>query len=118
MQPLTAAALGRAVGALALGLLVGAVGTVVHRAYQPWGMVGALVLVLSAAVTARAWSGWVTWVAFTGGLFLAVQVLAQHGPGGDVLVPAGTIGWVWVLGSIAVAVLVAVLPRRLFVDRP
>ena len=109
--------MGRAVGALVLGTVVGAVGTVVHRAYQPWGMVGALVLVLSAAVTARAWSGWVTWVAFLGGLFLAVQVLAQQGPGGDVLVPAGTLGWVWAIGSLAVAAAVGLLPRRLFVDR-
>ena len=117
MQPLTATAMGRALGALALGIVVGTVGTVVHRAYEPWGLVGALVLVLSAAVTARAWSGWVTWVAFLGGLFLAVQVLAQQGPGGDVLVPAGTLGWAWVIGSMATAVAVALLPRRLFVDR-
>lgn len=109
--------MGRAVGTLLLGVLVGTVGTVLHRAYQPWGMVGALLLVLSAAVTARAWSGWVTWVTFLGGVFLAVQVLAQQGPGGDVLVPAGVLGWVWVVGSIGVTVAVALLPRRLFVDR-
>lgn len=118
MQPLTAAAAGRAAGALLLGVLVGTVGTVVHRAYQPWGMVGALLLVLSAAVTARAWSGWVTWVGFLGGLFLAVQVLAQRGPGGDVLVPAGVLGLVWVFGSLVVTVAVALLPRRLFADGP
>ena len=50
------------------------------------------------------------------GLVVTVQVLSQTGPGGDVLVPdgPGSVGVarvVWVLGSIAVLVVAALLPR-------
>ena len=117
MQPLTLATLGKAVLTLACGVLVGAVGTVMHRASPPWGLLGTLVLALTASVTARAWAGWVTWVGYLGGLFFAVQAMAQTGPGGDLLVPAGeAIGWVWVVGSLALALGVGLLPGRLFTD--
>lgn len=113
------AAFGRAAGAFALGLGVGALGTVMHRAVQPWGLVLSLTLVLVAALTSRAWGRWPTFVGFAGGLFLAVQTLTSGGPGGDVLVPGTDAwGWAWVLGAIALCAVVAVLPRRLFVDAP
>lgn len=119
VQPLTAAVLGKAVLTLACGVLVGAVGTVMHRASPPWGLLGALALALTASVTARAWAGWVTWVGYLGGLFFAVQALAQTGPGGDLMVPAGeAIGWVWVVGSLVLALGVGLLPARLFTDGP
>lgn len=119
MRPLTAALLGKAVLTLVLGVIVGAVGTSVHRATVPWGMVGALALVAAAAVTSRAYGGWPTWGAFAAGLFITVQALAGTGPGGDQLVPAaGVLGWVWVLGSAGLALGVTALPRRLFDDRP
>ncbi len=119
MQPLTAATLGKAVLTLAGGVLVGAVGTVMHRASPPWGLLAALALALTASATARAWAGWVTWVGYLGGLFFAVQAMAQTGPGGDVLVPAReAIGWVWVAGSLALALGVGLLPARLFTDGP
>ena len=53
MPLLTASALGKAVATLVLGLVVGAVGTVMHRWHQPWGVVLCLALVVAAAVTTR-----------------------------------------------------------------
>lgn len=119
MRPLTAAALGKAVATFVLGVLVGVVGTVQHRWHEPWGVVLCLALVVVGSVTARAWGGWPTWVTYAGGVFFAVQALSQTGPGGDVLVPSGeAIGWVWVLGSIGLALITGALPPRLFRDRP
>ncbi|NMM17580.1 MAG: hypothetical protein HHJ14_10735 [Cellulomonas sp.] len=119
MQPFTGGALVRAAVALILGGVVGTVGTVAHRAIAPWGVVAALVLVLAAGVAVRAWSGYASLVAYAGGLFLLVQVLAQSGPGGDVLVPAGeSIGWVWIIGAPLVTGAAAFAPRRWFSDEP
>jgi F0F1-type ATP synthase assembly protein I len=108
-----------ALGALVLGLLVGAVGTVVHRSTRPWGLVVALLAVLAAAVAVRAWSGWVALVGLLVGLFAAVQVLASTGPGGDVMMPASdAYGWLWVGGAVLVPVLVGAAPRSWFADTP
>ncbi len=109
----------RALGALLLGLLIGAVGTVMHRSTRPWGLVVALLLVLAASVAVRAWSGWTAVVGLVVGLFVAIQVLSSTGPGGDVLVPASdALGWVWVGGALLLAALVAVAPRSWFADVP
>lgn len=119
MPTLTPRTVLRALGALLLGVLVGAVGTVMHRSTRPWGVVVCLLLVLAAAVVVRAWGGWVTSVGLLVGLFGSVQVLSGRGPGGDVLVPAdGMIGWVWALGTLLVAVAVLLAPRAWFADVP
>lgn len=115
MRPLTATVLGKAGATLLLGIVLGAVGTVMHRWHEPWGVVMCLAMVVAGSVTSRAWAGWPTWVAHAGGVFFAVQAMAQTGPGGDVLVPAGeAIGWVWVIGSIGLALGTGLLPARLF----
>ena len=119
MRPLTAAVLGKAMATLVLGLVVGVVGTGQHRWHQPWGVVLCLALVVAGSVTSRAWDGWPTWVTYAGGVFFAVQALSQTGPGGDVLVPAhAAVGWVWVIGSIVLALATGMLPSRLFRDHP
>lgn len=119
MPTITPRSVLRALGFLLLGVLVGAVGTVMHRSVRPWGVVVCLLLVLAASVTARAAAGWVASLGLLVGLSAAVQVLSTRGPGGDVLVPAdGAIGWVWALGSLAVALAVAVAPRAWFSDTP
>lgn len=108
-----------AVVTFVLGVVVGTLGTVMHRSIQPWGVVLCLVLAFAAAVTARAWGGLPALAGYALGLLVSVQVLAQQGPGGDTLVPDGqAIGWVWVLGSIGVTILAGILPRPLFDDRP
>ena len=99
-------------------MLVGALGTVMHRSIQPWGVVVCLVLAFAAAITARAWGGLVALLGYAIGLFVSVQVLARRAPAATCWCPTGRpIGWGWVLGSIAVTVLVGVLPRAL-VRRP
>ncbi|WP_159806283.1 DUF6113 family protein [Cellulomonas citrea] len=113
---------GRAIGVLGaavLGVVVGVLGTVAHRGHQPWGLVAALALVVSVGVLARAWRGWSAWAGYVAGLLVVVQVLARTGPGGDVLIPAGAaIGWVWMIGSAGLALLVAAVPRRVFDRTP
>lgn len=113
MQPITAGHLGRAAAAFGAGLVVGVVGTVMHRAIQPWGLVLALALLLTATLTARAWAGWFGYAGIVGGTFLATRVLSGAGPGGDVLVPGGDLwGPAWVVGFLVVVAVVAVVPRR------
>lgn len=111
--------LGRAVLALLLGAAVGVIGTVAHRAEWaglPTGLLMALGLTLSTAVLCRAWSGTATLLAAGAGWLVAVQVLAATGPGGDVLVPAQAVGYVWTYGGLLLVGVTAFLPRTWFVD--
>ncbi len=113
MQTISATLLGRAAGAFVAGLLAGTLGTVMHRAVRPWGLVLVLALVLLVTLTCRAWAGWFGYVGAVGGTFLAAQVLSGTGPGGDVLVPSDDVwGWAWAIGSVAAAGVVAFAPRR------
>ncbi|MBO3096564.1 hypothetical protein [Cellulomonas dongxiuzhuiae] len=113
MQPPTVATLWRAAVTLGLGLLAGTLGTVMHRAVRPWGLVVCLLLVLVIVLVSRAWVGWFGYVASAGGAILAVQVLATGGPGGDVLVTGRDLwGPAWVIGVVLVVALVAFAPRR------
>lgn len=115
----SAATLWRAAACLGLGVLAGTVGTVMHRAWRPWGLVVCLVLVAVVVLTARAWAGWYGYVASAGGTLVAVQVLATGGPGGDVLVPGTDLwGWAWVLGAVVTIGLVGIAPRRWVEDPP
>ena len=111
------AALGRYAATLVIGVLVGLIGTLVHRWQQPWGLVLALLTVLSAGLLVRAWSAWVGMLLLALGVVTTVAVLAARGPGGDVLVAAEPIGYVW-YGGAAVVGLAALAPRRWFSDRP
>lgn len=104
-------------GSLALGGLAGAVGTVVHRAYLPGGVIAGLALVLAAAVLVRAWAGLVGLLAFGVAWVAIVQVLSLTGPGGDVLIPAGqVVGYAWIVGGMLMIGVAAFAPRRWFRD--
>lgn len=116
--------IGKAVVAFAAGVAVGVVGTTMHRSSPPWCAILALVLVLSGGFLLRAWGGLVVLLGYGLGVLVSVQVLAQTGPGGDVLVPSGDavswgwLGWLWVLGSVVMVVVAALAPRRWFADAP
>ncbi|MGV8965897.1 MAG: DUF6113 family protein [Cellulomonas sp.] len=106
-------------GALLLGGLVGAAGTVMHRAFMPWGVAGCLALVVASAVLARAWAGLPGLAAYGIGWVVLVQVLSLTGPGGDVLIPAGqVIGYVWIVGGMLMIAVAAFAPRRWFASEP
>jgi hypothetical protein len=115
--------IGRALLCTVLGLVVGAVGTVMHRVVVtdhllPAGIVVALLAVLAAGTLARAWAGYAGLVGYAIGWVAAVQVLASRGPGGDLLVPNQTVGLAWVYGGMLVVAIVAFLPWSWFSDRP
>ena len=122
VQRLSAGAIGaRRPAPSLLGVVVGALGTVMHRSIQPWGLVVCLLLALAAAVTARAWGGLGRARRATrGGLFVSVQVLAQPGPGRRRPRP-GRSGDRLGVGARCARVsrsLAGVLPTALFDDRP
>jgi hypothetical protein len=98
---------------LLLGVVIGVVGTGVHRLSPPWGLVIALGLVLVGGVVARAWSGGVGMLAVALGVATATAVLGARGPGGDVLVVADVLGYIWYAGGLMVA-LALLLPRSWF----
>lgn len=99
------------------GVVVGVVGTGVHRAYQPWGLVLGYLTVVSAAVLARAWVRGRGTLAFGTGLLATLVAAAYLTPGGDVIIAGDGIGYAWIAAPVLVAV-AALLPRRLFSDRP
>lgn len=109
--------LGRLAATLLVGVVVGLIGTVVHRWDQPWGLVLALGAVLASGVLARAWAGWAGMLLVGLGVVTTVAVLAVRGPGGDVLVAAEPVGYVWYAGALVV-LLAGLAPRRWFSDRP
>src|SRR5690625_398967 len=104
-----------------LGLVVAALGTVVHRYASggvPVGLILALLAVLTAATTARALRG-------GRGLFLAAaaavgtsQVMAFVRPGGDVLVTNEAVSYAWLFGVPIACLLALLLPRRRFASPP
>lgn len=101
------------------GLILGLLGTVVHRySIEGWpvGVAIALLGVLAAAVAARALGG-------GGGLLVAAiavvgvtQAMAFLRPGGDILVTDELISYVWLFGAPVACVLAAVLPKSWFAD--
>ena len=114
---LTGRAVARALGSVGIGVVVGVVGTGIHRWQQPWGLLGALAIVVVAGALGRAWTGWVGVVGVGLGVATATGVLGTSGPGGDVVVAAQPVGYLWFAGA-AVVVLAGLLPRRWFSDDP
>jgi len=113
----------RVFGSLVLGAVVGALGTVMHRSVPPWGLVLCLLLVLTGAVTVRAWGGLVALLAYAATWGGVVFALSMSGPGGDVLIPGGTASWtvlgqIWILGGWLPIAIAAFLPSRWFRDVP
>ena len=103
---------------LLLGAAVGIVGTVAHRSAPPWGLVAAFVALVAVGVVARATAGLGAVLAAGVGWMALVQVLSVAGPGGDVLVPATALGYVWVYGGVVGVLLAILAPRAWFADLP
>jgi hypothetical protein len=107
--------------AVALGVVMGGLGTVVHRyGDESWylGLLLAFALTAAGAVLARAWAGYGALLGFGVGWVAIVQALSLPGSGGDVVVPAGTLGMVWSYAGVAVLAVVAFLPASWFAEVP
>ncbi|MEU4388061.1 hypothetical protein [Promicromonospora sp. NPDC023805] len=107
--------------AVLLGVVMGGLGTVVHRfGDESWylGLALALALTAAAGVLARAWAGYGTLLGFGVGWVAMVQALSLPGSGGDVVVPAGVLGMVWSYSGVAVLAVVAFLPSSWFAEVP
>jgi hypothetical protein len=107
--------------AVLLGVVMGGLGTVVHRfGDESWylGLALALALTAAAGVLARAWAGYGTLLGFGVGWVAMVQALSLPGSGGDVVVPAGVLGMIWSYAGVAVLAVVAFLPSSWFAEVP
>lgn len=103
---------------LALGVVVGIAGTIAHRSAPPWGVVASLVTLVAVCTVARATAGTGTVLATGIGWMVTVQLLTTTGPGGDVLVPAAVIGYVWAYGGLVAVLLPLLAPRSWFAEVP
>lgn len=99
---------------VALGVLVGAVGTVAHRQWAPWVLILAFLMVGAAGVLVRAWHGAGALLPFGLGWLGIVQLLATTGPGGDVLLPGELISYVWIAGGMLMIAFAAFAPKKWF----
>ena len=99
-----------------LGAVVGLVGTTVHRQWLSWIRVGALVALAVAGVFIRAWLGGGGLIPYGIGWLVMVQVFAAQGPGGDIILPAQPVSYVWMLGGMVMIGVAAFAPRQWFVD--
>lgn len=114
----------RIVGGLALGLLIGAVGTAIHRTIAsgvPIGLVLGLVLTMAAALLLRAWGGVPALLSYALGWVISMEALSLYGPGGDIIVldpsanvPIPQAGIIWNYLGIALLVTAFLLPKRWF----
>jgi hypothetical protein len=101
-----------------VGVLVGVLGTVTHSSgvvvlgvRVPWGLVVALAAVGCLLVGVRLIAGWAVGLCTALGVLVPVVVLSQQSEGGSVLIPATTIGWIWMGGAAIIALLVAAWPK-------
>ena len=99
-----------------LGGLVGLVGTIMHRQWMPWILIVALLTVAVAGVLVRAWLGAGGLIPYGIGWFVVVQVFAAQGPGGDIVMPAQPISYVWMIGGMVMIGVAAFAPRSWFRD--
>lgn len=99
---------------LVTGLVVGVLGTVVHRAVPPWGLAVVLLTALSAAVLARALAGGLGLALYGGALVLVTQLMSQLRPGDDAIVASDGLGYAWLLGAVLMCAVAAFLPARWF----
>lgn len=98
-----------------LAVLLASITTVFHRWNAPYGLILALLAVLTGSVLARALADRRGQVAYTGVLFVVVLAMTYLG-NGDVIVANEAIGVIWLLGAPLVSVLGLAAPRRWFSD--
>ncbi len=106
----------RCFGIVVLGVVIGLIGSLMFRSVPPWGLVVSCATLLSASVLARAWAQAPGVISLGLGWVVMVQIMALEGPGGDVIIPADPIGYVWVFGGVVFVLAAMLAPRSWFRD--
>lgn len=95
------------------GVITATVGTSAHRAYDPWGLILALVAVAAVGFFARALRRWAGFGVYGLVLVTLIGIYSMTGPNGSVLIAGDSRGYIWIVGSLVVLGAVALIPRRL-----
>lgn len=106
----------RCLGIVVLGAVIGLIGSLLFRSVAPWGLVLACATLLSAALLARSWAQTAGVISLGLGWIVMVQILALEGPGGDVVIAAQPIGYIWVYGGVVFILGALLAPRAWFRD--
>ncbi len=101
-----------------MGVVFAAAGTAFHRWTPPWGVVMALLAVVAGGVLARTFADRRGAVGYAAAVLVTVFLATWWRPGGDVLVAAQPIGYVWLVGSILAGAAGMAAPRGWFRDEP
>lgn len=101
---------------LVLGVIVGALGTALHRTAPPLGLILALIATASVVVAMRSLMGWTGLLSSVIGWAVTVQFLALGRKAGDVLIAGDGLGYGWLLGGILCLFVGLLLPISLFND--
>ena len=101
---------------LVLGVIVGALGTALHRTAPPLGLILALIATASLVVAMRSLMGWTGLLSSVIGWAVTVQFLALGRKAGDVLIAGDSLGYGWLLGGILCLFVGLLLPISLFND--
>lgn len=97
--------------ALVIGALYGAAGTIAHAAIPPYGILLAAVGCLAILVALRCLADdRIVPIAGGLGMYLALLVLSQRGPGGSVIVPNTPLAQIWAITVGAIVLLVVAWP--------
>ncbi|WP_022918459.1 PIG-L family deacetylase [Ruania albidiflava] len=101
-----------------LGAVFAAAGTAFHRWSAPWGVIMALVAVAAGGVLARSFADRRGAMGYAAAVLVTIFLATWWRPGGDVLVAAQPIGYVWLVGSLLAGVVGMAAPRGWFRDEP
>lgn len=106
----------RCLGIVVLGAIIGLIGSFMFRSVAPLGLILACATLLSAALLARSWAHTAGVISLGLGWIAMVQILALEGPGGDIVITAQPIGYIWGFGGVVFILVALLAPRAWFQD--
>lgn len=119
MTPTTRPNISFVIGLGVLGVVVGALGSTVHRLHHEifgdWIAVGILLAFAATAagsLFARALADWAGVFAYAAGWLIAVLALSIGGPGYNVVIAADTLGYLWSYLGVFIAIWAVAAPKK------
>lgn len=111
--------IGYVIGLGVLGVVIGALGSTVHRLHHEifgnWIAVGiflAFAATAAGSLFARALADWAGVFAYAAGWLIAVLALSVGGPGYNVVIAADVLGYVWSYVGVFIAIWAVAAPRK------